>query len=81
MRKEFFYRVKWMGPELSTINNNELSCMYLKYKKQLKVHKSRGSFYDLNRVIEIKKYLSLVKWEMKNRGMNYKEIKKTQKLL
>jgi hypothetical protein len=70
-----------MGPELSTINNNELSCLYLKYKKKLKVHKSRGSFYDLNKVIEIKNYLSLLKWEMKNRGMNHKEIKKKHKVL
>ncbi|APH05637.1 hypothetical protein A9C19_13250 [Bacillus weihaiensis] len=60
--------------ELNSIQNEELTSIYMKYKKQLKVHKKRSSFYDYNRVIELKKHLSLIKWEMKCRGMNHKEI-------
>ncbi|KKI91276.1 hypothetical protein WQ54_15755 [Bacillus sp. SA1-12] len=62
--------------ELSTISNNELVVLYINYKKQLKIYKQRNSFFDLNKILEIKNYLSLIKWEMKKRGLNKKEAKK-----
>ncbi|WP_175640662.1 hypothetical protein [Metabacillus schmidteae] len=61
--------------EISSIKNSELFSIYLKYKKQLKIYKQRESFYDLNKTIEIKKYLSIIKWEMKRRGLTPKAAK------
>ena len=58
------------------ITNKELADLYVKYKHQLKYFKERQSFYDLNKYIESKKCLSLVKIEMKKRGLKKKEAKK-----
>ncbi len=58
------------------LTNKELADMYIKYKKQQKHFKQRQSFYDLNKYIESKKCLSIVKMEMKKRGLKKKEAKK-----
>jgi hypothetical protein len=58
------------------LTNQELASMYIKYKKQLKYFKHRQSFYDLNKYIESKKCLSIIKMEMKKRGLKKKEAKK-----
>ena len=58
------------------LTNQELATMYIKYKKQLKYYKQRQSIYDLNKYIESKKRLSLIKMEMKKRGLKKKEAKK-----
>ena len=50
--------------------------MYIKYKQQLKYYKQRQSLYDLNKYFESKKCLSIVKIEMKKRGLKKKEAKK-----
>ena len=58
------------------LTNEELAYMYIQYKQQLKYFKQRQSFYDLNKYIESKKCLSIVKMEMKKRGLKKKEAKK-----
>ena len=58
------------------LTNQELASMYIKYKKQLKYFKQRQSFYDLNKYIESKKRLSIIKMEMKKRGLKKKEAKR-----
>ena len=58
------------------LTNKELSDMYIKYKQQLKYYKQRQSLYDLNKYLESKKCLSIVKIEMKKRGLKKKEAKK-----
>ena len=58
------------------LTNKELANMYIKYKHQLKYFKQRQSFYDLNKYIESKECLSIVKMEMKKRGLKKKEAKK-----
>jgi hypothetical protein len=58
------------------ITNQELASMYTKYKKQLKDYKQRQSLYDLNKYLESKKYLSIIKMEMKRRGLKKEEAKK-----
>ena len=50
--------------------------MYFKYKQQLNYYKQRQSFYDLNKYVEKKKCLSIIKMEMKKRGLMKKEAKK-----
>jgi hypothetical protein len=57
------------------LTNQELATMYIKYKKQLEYYKQRQSIYDLNKYIESKKRLSLIKMEMKKRGLKKKEAK------
>ncbi len=47
------------------LTNKELADMYIKYKQQRKYFKQRQSFYDLNKYIESKKNLSIIKLEMK----------------
>lgn len=56
--------------------NQELADMYVRYKKQIKYYKQRQSLYDLNKYIESKNYLSIVKMEMKKRGLKKKDAKK-----
>lgn len=58
------------------VTNKELADMYVKYKKQVKFYKDKTSLYDLNKYIESKKYLSIIKLEMKKRGLKKKEAKK-----
>ena len=58
------------------LTNKELADMYIKYKQQLKYFKKRRSFYDLNKYIESKKCISIIKMEMKKRGLKKKEAKK-----
>jgi hypothetical protein len=58
------------------LTNQELATMYIKYKKQLEYYKQRQSIYDFNKYIESKKCLSLIKMEMKKRGLKKKEAKK-----
>ncbi|MGM0879147.1 MAG: hypothetical protein ACQEWV_32040 [Bacillota bacterium] len=62
--------------ELNVLTNKELANLYLIYKQKLKISKIRKSFYDLNKCIEIKKYLSIIKCEMKKRGLKNNEAKK-----
>lgn len=61
---------------LTHITNEQLAYLYVSYKRQLKVHKKRQSIYDLNKCLETKSYLSIVKQEMKNRGLKKKVAKK-----
>lgn len=61
------------------LTNQELANLYVKYKQQLKYHKQRDSFYDLNKYIESKKCLSLLKMEMKKRGLKKKAVNKLGK--
>ena len=68
-----YYRYRWIAMKLT---NQELATMYIKYKKQLKYFKQRQSLYDLNKYIESKKCLSIIKMEMKKRGLKKKEAKK-----
>ena len=58
------------------ITNKELADMYFKYKQQLKHFKQGQSLYDLNKYIESKKCLSIIKMEMNKRGLKKKEAKK-----
>ncbi|MCQ6282878.1 hypothetical protein [Bacillus sp. EB600] len=58
------------------LTNKELAEMYIKYKQQLKYFKKRQLFYDLNKYIESKKCISIIKMEMKKRGLKKKEAKK-----
>jgi hypothetical protein len=58
------------------ITNKEVAELYMKYKQQLKYFKQRQSFYDLNKYIETKKCLSIIKIEMKRRGLKKKTAKK-----
>ncbi|MFC0274974.1 hypothetical protein ACFFIX_27110 [Metabacillus herbersteinensis] len=62
--------------ELDVLTNKELAKLYVEYKQKIKLPKKRKSFYNLNKCIEIKKYLSLIKWEMEERGLKKKEAKK-----
>ena len=63
------------------LNNQELAYLYMKYKQQRKYFKHRQSFYDFNKYVESKKYLSVVKMEMKKRGLKKKEAKKLSNYL
>ena len=58
------------------LTNQELASLYIKYKQQLKYYKQRQSLYDLNKYVESKKSLSIVKMEMKKRGLKKKEAKR-----
>lgn len=58
------------------LTNQELAYLYMKYKQQRKYYKHRQSLWDLNKYVESKKYLSVVKMEMKKRGLKKKEAKK-----
>ncbi len=58
------------------LTNQELAFLYIKYKQQLKYYKQRQSLYDLNKYVESKKSLSIVKMEMKKRGLKKKEAKR-----
>ncbi len=58
------------------LTNQELAYLYMKYKQHRKYYKHRQSLYDLNKYLESKKYLSIVKMEMKKRGLKKKEAKK-----
>ena len=55
------------------LTNQELASLYIKYKQQLKYYKQRQSLYDLNKYVVSKKSLSIVKMEMKKRGLKKKE--------
>ena len=61
---------------LTNITNEKLAYLYVTYKQQLRALEQRQSVYDLNKRLEIKKHLSLVKNEMKRRGLNKKSAKK-----
>ena len=61
---------------LTNITNEQLADLYVSYKRKLKVHKQRQSIYDLNKCLETKSHLSIVKKEMKNRGLKKKVAKK-----
>lgn len=58
------------------ITNKELADMYVTFKQQLKHFKQGQSLYDLNKYIESKKCLSVIKMEMNKRGLKKKEAKK-----
>ena len=58
------------------ITNKEIAELYIKYKQQRKYFKQRQSLYDLNKYIETKKCLSIIKMEMKRRGLKKKAAKK-----
>ena len=58
------------------LTNKELADMYATYKQQLKYFKQGQSLYDLNKYIESKKCLSIIKMEMNKRGLKKKEAKK-----
>jgi hypothetical protein len=59
------------------LTNRELAGMYFNYKHQMKIYKQRQqSLYNLNKYLEIKESLSLVKMEMKKRGIKKQEAKK-----
>lgn len=58
------------------LKNKKLLDMYINYKQELKYFKNRQSFYDLNKYMEIKKCLSIIKMEMKKRGLKKKDAKK-----
>ena len=59
------------------LTNRELADVYIKYKHQLKIYKQRRqSLYDLNKYLETKESLSIIKMEMKKRGIKKKEVKK-----
>ena len=58
------------------LTNKELADMYIKYKQQVKYYNQSQSFYDLNKYLERKKYLSIIKMEMHKRGLKKKEAKK-----
>ena len=58
------------------ITNKEVAELYIKYKQQLEYFKQRQSLYDLNQYIEAKKCLSIIKMEMKRRGLKKKVAKK-----
>ena len=58
------------------LTNKELADMYIKYKQQVKYYNQSQSFYDLNKYLESKKYLSIIKMEMHKRGLKKKEAKK-----
>lgn len=58
------------------LSDKELAAMYLKYHKEKKLYKDRTSLYDLNKYLELKKALALIKMEMYKRGLNKKEAKK-----
>ena len=55
--------------------------MYVTYKQQLKHFKQGQSLYDLNKYIESKKCLSVIKMEMNKRGLKKKEAKKISNVL
>lgn len=61
------------------LTNKKLADMYIEYKQQLKYFKNGQSFYDLNKYIEIKKSISIIKMEMKKRGLKKKKAKKLSK--
>lgn len=58
------------------LTDKELATLYLKYQKEKKLYKNKTSLYDLNKYLEIKKGLSLIKMEMHKRGLNKKQAKK-----
>ena len=60
------------------LTNKELANLYTKVKKQKKYYKEkhRQSLYDLNKYLEYKECLALIKLEMKRRGLKKKEAKK-----
>lgn len=58
------------------LTDKELADMYVKYKQQRKYFKQGTSIYDLNKYIESKECLAIVKMEMKRRGLKKKEAKK-----
>lgn len=58
------------------LTNEELASMYIKYKQQLNFYKHRDSFQDINKYLESKEYLSLLKLEMKKRGLKKKHVKR-----
>ncbi len=60
---------------LTNITNEKLAYLYVTYKQQLKIVEQRQSVYDLNKRLEIKTHLSLVKQEMKRRGLKKKSAK------
>jgi hypothetical protein len=58
------------------LTNEELAALYVKYKERKKFYKERQSLYDLNKYLESKKGLAVIKMEMKRRGLRKKEAKK-----
>ena len=58
------------------LTNKELADLYIKYKQQLKYYKQKQSLYDLDKYLESKKCLTIVKIEMKKRGLKIKKAKK-----
>jgi len=61
-----------------SLSDKELANLYMKYKKEKKLYKQkrRHSIYDLNHFFECKKALSLIKFEMQQRGLKKKQAKK-----
>lgn len=58
------------------LTNKELADLYIKYKKKIKFYKQKQSLYDLDKYLKSKKCLTIVKIEMKKRGLKKKEAKK-----
>lgn len=61
---------------LEELSNKELAYLYIVYKQKRKEINKDQSFYDLNRFMEFKQYLSIIKAEMKRRGLKKKKAKK-----
>lgn len=61
---------------LTDLSNEELADLYVNYKQKQKIFKKRTSFYNLNKYMEMKEYLSCIKWEIKKRGLKKKAAKK-----
>lgn len=59
----------------ATYTNKELAKTYIRLKSEKKKLPKRQSCYDLNKQIKIKMELSVVKNEMKKRGINKKDAK------
>lgn len=61
---------------LTDLTNEKLAYLYVICKRQLKMYKQRQSFYDLNKYLGMKMQISLIKQEMKRRGLKKKVAKK-----
>jgi hypothetical protein len=65
-----------MSMGIEELSNKELAYLYIVHKQKRSEINKDQSFYDLNRFMEIKQYLSIIKVEMKRRGLKKKEVNK-----
>ena len=61
---------------LEELSNKELAYLYVLYKQKQKNINKEQSFYELNRYMEVKTYRSIIKSEMKRRGLKKKKANK-----